>query len=107
MKLVKTVSTAIDLTKIDEAIEEAARYYDAATLLFKPRVLQIGKTLDVVDKDTALANLRSALVKGKKVGAAEFIYQYCNLEAYMDMEREKQSWHVEAEITETVEEVPD
>lgn len=107
MKLVKTVRTAIDLTKIDEAIEEAARYYDAAALLFGPRVLPVGETLKVVDKDTALADLRSALEEGKKVGAASFLERYCNFDIYMNTERERRSWYVEAEITETVEEVPD
>lgn len=110
MKLVKTVRTAIDLSKIDEAIEEAARYYDAAILLFGPRVHQIGtvsSTLKVVDKDTALEKLRSDLENGERVGAAEFIYYYCNLEIYLDMEKETKSWRVEPEVTETVEEVPD
>lgn len=104
MKLVKTV---IDLSKIDEAIEEAARYYDAAALLFGPRILPIGATLSIIDKDEALANLRSALEGGDKVGVAEFIYHYCNFDVYMNMEREKKHWFVEPEITETVEEVPD
>ena len=110
MKLVKTVKTAIDLSKIDEAIEEAARYYDAAALLFGPRVQQIGTTsvtLKIIDKDVALADLRSALEKGEEVGAAEFINQICNFEDYMNMERERRVWYVKPEITETVEEVPD
>ena len=110
MKLVKTVRTAIDLTKIDEAIEEAARYYDAAILLFGPRVHQIGtvsSTLKVVEKDKALAKLRNDLQSGKRVGAGEFIYLYCNLDIYIDMEKERKSWFIEPVITETVEEVPD